>query len=153
MSAGRPSAYNEEIADRICEAMVDGNDLVSICADPCMPHRSTVYRWLAANPDFATRVARAREGLADFLDWRIGQEADACTNENAQATRVKIWALQWRASKLAPKKYGIKVAQEHSGPDGSPIRTQAEPIDDVEIARRIAFLLAKGHQAMKQETK
>jgi hypothetical protein len=30
--------------------------------------------------------------------------------------------LQWRASKLAPKKYGDKVQQEVSGPDGGPVQ-------------------------------
>ena len=37
-------------------------------------------------------------------------------------TRLQIDARKWYASKLAPKKYGDKVQQEVSGPDGAPIQ-------------------------------
>jgi len=37
-------------------------------------------------------------------------------------SRLRIDARKWLASKLAPKKYGDKVAAELSGPDGGPIR-------------------------------
>lgn len=132
--------------------MIEGHDLVSICLQPGMPHRATVYRWASGDPEFATRIARAREGLAEYFEHRIGVEAEACTPENARAVHVKIGALQWRAAKLAPKKYGDKIAQELSGPDGGPIRTQPEPLSDLEAARRIAFLLARGQKLLEQES-
>jgi hypothetical protein len=36
-----------------------------------MPDRTTVYRWLEANPDFRDRYARAREALKDFYAEQI----------------------------------------------------------------------------------
>lgn len=77
---------------------------------------------MEADPHFAAKCARAREAQADLMDERILEVADNCTPETAQADRVKISAYQWRASKLAPKKYGDKVVNEHSGPNGGPIQ-------------------------------
>ena len=37
---------------------------------------------------------------------------------------MKIGAYQWRAAKLAPKKYGDRILNEHTGADGGPIRTE-----------------------------
>jgi hypothetical protein len=37
--------------------------------------------------------------------------------------RLRIDARKWLASKLAPKKYGDKLAAEVSGPDGGPVNT------------------------------
>ena len=106
---GRPSDYKPEIADIICDRLLEGESLRQICAGDAMPNRSTVLRWLGAHDDFAAKYARAREAQADLMDDLILTVADACTSETAQADRVKIAAYQWRASKLAPKKYGDKL--------------------------------------------
>src|SRR5271169_4511560 len=49
---GRPSAYSDKIAEAICDRLVDGESLRAICADPGMPARATVFRWLASNQEF-----------------------------------------------------------------------------------------------------
>lgn len=140
MSGGRPSSFTQETADLICERIAEGESLRQICEDEGMPHRVTVLRWLDSNGGFAAKYARARELQGDVMDEKILAVADECTNENAQAARVKIDAYKWRAAKLAPKKYGDKVQQEISGPDGGPIEHKT---DDTDAARRIAFLLSK----------
>lgn len=113
--AGRPSSYSEEIADTILERMMEGRSLRSICDDDGMPSRVTVVNWQTKHPDFLARCARARELQADYMDDLILDTANGCTGDTAQADRVKISAYQWRASKLAPKKYGEKLQTEHSG--------------------------------------
>jgi hypothetical protein len=60
---------------------------------------------------------------ADLMDDLILDTAGSCTAETAAADRVKIGAYQWRASKLAPKKYGDKVALVGGGDGDAPIRT------------------------------
>ena len=122
MPAGRPSAYTEDLATMICDRIADGESLRSICNDRDIPNWRTVLRWLERDAEFASKYARARELQADVMDERILTVADACTNETAQADRVKIMAYQWRASKLAPKRYGDKVTNEHTGPDGGPVQ-------------------------------
>jgi len=117
--AGRPSTFTQEVADAICDGLIDGKSLRTICLADDMPHRSTVLRWMDADETFATKCARARTMQADLMDDLILETADKCTPETAAADRVKISAYQWRASKLAPKKYGDKLALDHQSSDGS----------------------------------
>ncbi len=121
---GRPSKYSEALADRIANAMIDGHDLMSICAEPRFPDRKSVYRWTAERPDFAARLEKAREALADMAAYEIGQIAANCTPETAVADRVKLAALQWRASKLSPRRYSDRRISEVVGADGGPVAVE-----------------------------
>ena len=51
---GRSFGYSTEIAETICDRLVNGESLRTICADPAMPAKATVCRWLARN--FAART-------------------------------------------------------------------------------------------------
>jgi hypothetical protein len=127
-TVGRPSKYSEALADRIVDYLMEGASMVKICDLPDMPHRRTVLRWMESESDFATKCARAREMQADLMDDKISDLIDNVTPESAPADRVKLAALQWRASKLAPKKYGDRVDAkvEHSVSD--PLATLMERI-------------------------
>ena len=122
---GRPSKYSEALADRIVEAMIHGSDLVAICQQPGFPDRASVYRWAAERPDFAARLEKGREALADMAAYEIGQIAAKCTPETAVADRVKLAALQWRASRLAPRKYSERRVNELVGAGGGPVAVEA----------------------------
>lgn len=78
----------------------------------------TACDWLAQHEDFRTRCAGAREMQAEVMDDRILAVADSCDESNAHSSKVKISAYQWRASKLAPKKYGDKVGLTNAAGDG-----------------------------------
>lgn len=126
---GRPSGYTDELADLICERLAEGESLVQICKDDDMPGVSTVFRWLASNAAFRDTYARAREVQAERLadeiveiadegrrDTYIDDEGRERTNYDVIArSKLRVDARKWIASKLAPKKYGEKVQQEHSG--------------------------------------
>jgi hypothetical protein len=107
--AGRPSSFSREIADKIVERMIEGEELAKICRDPAMPARRTVYDWQRANEEFRAQCARAREGLADWYDDRITEVINNVTEANVNASRVKLSGLQWKAAKAAPKRFGEKV--------------------------------------------
>ena len=126
---GRPSAYSDEIAEAICERMINGESLVKICRDEKMPSRAAVYRWFDARPDFEARCARAREGLADFLVDEIEDLADQTTEKNVNSMKVKISTKQWRAMKMAPRIYGDRTRTEVTGENGGPIQVKAVTID------------------------
>ena len=64
---GRPSAYNDRIAEAICDRLVDRESLRAICADPGMPAKATVFRWLASNEEFRQSYAFARACQAEDL--------------------------------------------------------------------------------------
>jgi hypothetical protein len=139
---GRPSLATPELFDAICDRIADGISLRTICDADDMPHRATVLRWLddKQHEAFATKYARAREAQGDVMDEKILSVADACTPETAAADRVKIDAYKWRASKLAPKKYGDKLAVVGGDPErgDNPIQ-----ISNRDRAKAVAALVAK----------
>ena len=139
--------YSEELADRICNLLTQYS-LRKICKLPGMPHRITVMRWMASDEAFATRCARARVEQADYMDDKILDTADATHEGNAQASRVKIAAYQWRASKLKPKKYGEKLDLNVAGQEGgAPIKSEVITTtitDPVEAARLYQEMIAAG---------
>lgn len=116
---GRPSLFSDELADKICDLLINGNSMRAICSAEDMPDRSTVLRWMDQNEAFAAKCARARMLQADYMDDLILETANACTVETANADRVRISAYQWRASKLMPKVYGDKM--QHTGADDKPL--------------------------------
>ncbi len=133
---GRPTAYTEELGDDICERLMNGESLRSICDASEMPNRSTVFRWLHmatlpnAEPyyvEFSTQYARAREEQADAIFDECLQIADNATNdymtsidgegatayklngEHIQRSRLRVDTRKWMAGKLRPKRYGEKI--------------------------------------------
>ena len=117
----RTLEYSQEVADAICERLVNGESMRTICKDEDMPAVSTVFRWLTMVPAFSEQYARARDEQADTLADEILAIAD--TAEDAQKARLQVDVRKWYAGKLRPKKYGEKVTQEVSGPDGTPIQS------------------------------
>lgn len=125
--------YDEAIATRICEEISAGRSLRSICTDDGVPDKATVFRWLAANEEFRDQYARAREAQADAMLEDILEIADDGINDTFEdeagivktnhdviaRSRLRVDTRKWAMSKLAPKKYGDKITQEHTGPNGA----------------------------------
>lgn len=145
--AGRPSDYTPELADAICERIAEGESLRRICRDDEMPNKSTVFRWLAENGEFATKYAHAREAQADVLADEMVDIADTPmvgvktkTNDKGEVEttegdmiehrKLQISTRQWIAEKLKPKKYGAFKAVELTGANGGPVVIQATTVDE-----------------------
>jgi hypothetical protein len=142
----RPSTYSQETADTICTRLADGESLRQICQDDEMPGKATVMRWLGEKDKqaFRDQYAHAREAQADHLAEEILQIADDGTNDTYKddkgdvltdhdviaRSRLRVDARKWLASKMAPKKYGDKITQEHTGADGGPVVIQATAVDE-----------------------
>lgn len=142
MPAGRPSDYNTETTAAICIRLGLGESLREICRDEDMPDKSTVMRWLAAHKEFRDQYASAREAQADYYaeeiieisddgtnDWMERQRTDGSTEEveNKEVlarSRLRVDTRKWLMARMAPKKYGDKVTQEHTGPGGGPVQVQ-----------------------------
>jgi hypothetical protein len=148
----RPSKYSPVIAATICSAIADGVSVRKICARDDMPDKATVMRWLAEHEEFRRQYAAARELQADLLfdealeiaddasrDTRVvdgseGAPVAVVDHEHISRSRLRVDTRKWAAGKLAPKKYGDRVAL--TGADGGPIRTvetivPARVIDDL----------------------
>lgn len=117
---GRPSILSEELAETICERLIDGKSLRTICCDQAMPSTGTICRWLANDKAFREQYERARDAQADTLADEILDIADDGSNDymgedekyNGDAvarSRLRVDARKWIASKLKPKKYGDKT--------------------------------------------
>lgn len=129
---GRPTDYNQELADLICERIADGESLRRICSDDDMPNRATVFRWLAKDKDFSDQYTHAREEQIEAKVDEINEIADNGANdwmevnesgnmgyklngEAIQRSRLRIDVIKWQAGKLKPKKYGDRIETHHSG--------------------------------------
>ena len=133
MPGGRPSLYADEIADAICEAIIEGGALYRICEQEGFPSENTVYRWIEEKPEFREKYARARELQQDREADKIVVIADETTDPNK--ARLQIDARKWRASKLAPKKYGDRLDLNHSG--------SIQQLSDEQLDARLTELLGK----------
>ena len=115
---GRPSLYSKDLAELICERILERNEddnprsLRDVCQDNDMPSEKTVYKWLTAHVEFATMYTRAREMRANMVADDTIEIAD--TEPDPQKARVRIDARKWWAGKTSPKKYGDKIQQEIS---------------------------------------
>lgn len=109
---GRPTTFTQQLADQICERMANGETLRAVCRDIGTQH-STVIEWTFNNKPFSDQYAQARQKQADSYADMILDEA--FNSHDAQIGRLRVDALKWVASKLAPKRYGDKVEVEQTG--------------------------------------
>lgn len=136
MPAGRPTKYTPELSDAICARLSEGESLRTVCKDDGMPCKTTIFMWLRTNKEFLNQYTRAKEESADALtdemldiaddahnDWmeRFGDDEDEkaigwqLNSEHIQRSKLRIETRKWLASKLKPKKYGLKVDNDHTG--------------------------------------
>jgi len=102
--------FSQELFDRICERIAEGESLRAICQDADMPSVTSVMRWLSADAGLGEQYARAREMQGDGEFDKAREIAFAATPETVQVARLQYDAVKWRAGKLRPKVYGDKVA-------------------------------------------
>lgn len=139
---GRPTIRTPEVEQRIVEGLAKGTPLTVICRADDMPAWQTVYDWMAKDSELSVAIARAREVGADVIAWEALRIADTPeegieTTETPDGPRVKRGDMlghrrlqvETRLKLLAkwdPKRYGERIAQELSGPEGGPIKTESK---------------------------
>jgi hypothetical protein len=109
MRTGRPSEYTPEVAELICQRLLEGESLNSIVKDKNMPGNGTVFRWLAQREEFREKYARAREAQMDAMAEEILSIADDGSPEEHNWLKLRVDTRKWLMSKLAPKKYGDRT--------------------------------------------
>lgn len=121
----------DDILEQIFERVAKGESLNRICSEPDMPARKSFYEWVAEDETVLRRYEFAMLMRADTyaeetieiaddstFDTRIDDEGREITNhEVINRSRLRVDARKWYASKLAPKKYGDRVVNEHQGGD------------------------------------
>lgn len=125
-----------EIVNKVCDLLIEGKSLRKICKDKDMPNIVTIIRWMNAEDDIANTIARAREFQADVLydDIQVVTDKIESGELDPQAAKVIIWAKQWSASKMKPKKYGDRtkvVTDDGQGGDAPITAIQWNPVDGI----------------------
>ncbi|WP_309604338.1 hypothetical protein [Phenylobacterium sp.] len=113
--------YGKAVAEEICRRIAMGEIWFKICNTGRLPSYTTLYDWLRKHPDFAEGYAQAREMAADLRADKALVVAEESTAATVQSDRLRVGALQWRAAKGAPKRYGSK-AGESDRHDAAPPR-------------------------------
>lgn len=147
MPAGRPTLYSDELTTLICEKMAEGMSLKSICSGDDMPTLSTIFLWLGKYPAFSDKYEKAYQARADAMFEEMFDIADDGTNdyvdkerpdgssytafdaEHVQRSRLRIDTRKWALARMSPRKYGDKIVQEHTGPDGSALGITVQFVD------------------------
>lgn len=134
MPAGRPTDYTQELADKICELLADGQSMRTVCAQEGMPAMSTVFKWLRENKEFSEQYAKAKEESSDAMAEDLLHIADTPVmgeiktikpdgtveikqDEMLGHRRLQVDTRKWLMSKMKPKKYGDKLDMTTNGKD------------------------------------
>ena len=110
---GRPTVYNDDLISKFIGRIMDGRGLVSVCRDPDMPSKSTIYEWLADDEKdgFSDRYIKAcrirAEVIAENMIDKI--ESVELDKEAIAQARLELDAKKWFLAKLHPTKYGDKT--------------------------------------------
>lgn len=113
---GRLSTYTVATADAICARLSTGEPLRAICRAKGMPSWHTVYDWIKLYPDFASRIALARDlgydalseeclEIADDQHGDLLQTAKGVVSNEAAISRAKlmIWTRLQLLAKWSPR--------------------------------------------------
>lgn len=129
----------EELFDEVCERMVDGESVRTICKDEHMPSISTFMKILNQDPERSAQYARALQLRADAMFEEILDISDDGTNdymlrnaddptsvvlngEHVQRSKLRVDSRKWALGRMNPKKYGEKTFI--GGVEDAPIKVQ-----------------------------
>jgi len=162
---GRPSTYDPIIAQKICEQLADGIPLREICRQEGDPSYRAIYRWMVADDDLSSHIARAREVGYDQMaeecldiadnsnnDWVNREVRNArgqieiqrvADTEHIQRSKLRIETRLKLLAKWRPEKYGDKTIIAGDA-NGAPIKTEDtsssrlfELIKNMEMRKRV----------------
>jgi hypothetical protein len=120
--------YTADIADQILDALMSGQPLHDICAEPDMPSAASVQNWLRENREgFKARYREAREFGCQVIgdqmlkivddrrnDWIVRRREDGSFESMLDPERVnraeqRVKARRWLLSKMLPKQFGDRL--------------------------------------------
>lgn len=156
-SSGAP--IPDEVIDALLSAIAGGKSMVRACEMPGMPNRTAVLRRIADDPALQKRYALAMDARADVYaeetidiaddgrnDTYLDEEGNKRTDHDVVArSKLRIAARQWYAAKIAPKKYGDKLAL--GGADDLPAIQTAATLDVAGLPTEVLAHIMKAKDA------
>lgn len=111
---GRPTAFNQKIADQILSRIANGETLTKIATGLNIPIQN-IYNWMDDHQGFLENYRRSREQQAITLVDRLIEETDGLENDRALAVRVRADVIRWVAQRYAPQQFSDSKRIELSG--------------------------------------
>jgi transposase len=159
---GRPLKLNQEIQDKICDAIRAGNYIETASAYAGVS-KDSLYRWLKRGAREKQRLEKDSKAKVDKKEALFVRFSDAIEKALADAEVRDValigkaaedqWqAAAWRLERKFPNRWGRRVALEHSGKEGSPINIKQE-VDlkqlSLEELKQLETLLEKANPSDK----
>ncbi len=127
----------ENLTERICDWIAEGNTLADFCRMPDSPSKRTVNRWRLAYPEFHARLEAAEairfEEMAEQAlqaastvgktetvivepgDGKRKERRKIITEDNVARSKLKVETILKLLACWNPRRYGPKAQIEHSG--------------------------------------
>ena len=123
--------------DKVCADIIGGTSMTAI-AKSLDVSIGSFLNWLNADSERSARVTEARRTTAKLWD-ELATETIKDAPDAFELSKAKELAhhYRWRASKIAPREYGDKIAVGGAD-DLPPIKTMS----DDELAQKIALKMA-----------
>ncbi len=166
MALGRPATFKEEYVEEARKLAALGATDIEI-ADFFEIDVRTLYRWKHSYPALCQSLnegkKKADERVINSLFQKaVGYEQDAVKIFMPAGAEKPVYAeyrekiapdttaaIFWLKNRR-PDEWRDKVQNEHTGADGGAIKTESTTtLSDNDVARQIAFALAKGLQEKK----
>ena len=108
--------------EAVIAALADGKTMTAISREIGVSV-GKLSAWLVSDEERSARAREARSHAARIWDERA-EDALAEAQEPFELARAKELAhhYRWRASKIAPREYGDKLVNEHTGANGGAIQ-------------------------------
>lgn len=140
---GRPTSYDPIYCDAVIKCMANGHSATGF-AGSIGVCRATVFNWANDHPEFLVALKAGQAAASQFWERILAKIA----SEGGGNATAAIFGLKNRAS----EDWADKVLTELTGKNGGAIETKdMTERSDLEIARRLAFLLEKGARAQEKD--
>jgi hypothetical protein len=144
---GRPSIRTLELVDEFCARIANGRSVRDVCSDADMPCQSITYRWLGEDASFAEKLSHAREERKEATRTILNELADRVMSDpSLDPQRANVaGSLRYKAEMLMAPKQRVEL----TGARGGPVETKN--VTNLELARRIAFILKSAEVALAEK--
>ena len=89
---GRPTDYNEEVANKICDLFAMGYSMRQVCKEKGMPVPSTIYLWLSKHRDFSDKYVCAKADGQECLVDELSEIADKVLTGEYEPNQARVAA-------------------------------------------------------------
>jgi hypothetical protein len=151
------SAYSPELADRVCELILEGVSPAQIGQLRGMPSKRTIFYWLRDHEDFRqkyelSKMMKAEEWAFEIVeiadnaskDWMITEAGERVLHhEHIRRSEQRINVRKWLMTKWLPAQYADRITADI---------TVRDRRDITEFSNDELLAIASGARGVEQAT-